>query len=90
MPLCYKYMPMDQNEILATITDVFRDALDDEKIILARETTAADVDNWDSLTHFQLVVAVERKFSIRFNSQEFLRWKNVGEMVDSISAKLNP
>ncbi|WP_214073851.1 acyl carrier protein [Mucilaginibacter sp. dw_454] len=81
---------MDQNEILATITDVFRDALDDEKIILARETTAADVDNWDSLTHFQLVVAVERKFSIRFNSQEFLRWKNVGEMVDSISAKLNP
>ena len=89
MPLCYKYVPMDQNEILATITDVFRDALDDEKIILTRETTAADVDNWDSLTHFQLVVAVERKFSIRFNSQEFLRWKNVGEMIDSTSAKLN-
>ena len=80
---------MDKNDILQTVTEVFKDVLDNEKVTLSRETTAMDVDDWDSLNHIQLVVAVERRFGIRFNSQEILRWNNVGEMIDSISAKLN-
>ena len=80
---------MDKNDILQIVTEVFKDVLDNEKVILNRETTAMDVDDWDSLNHIQLVVAVERRFGIRFNSQEILRWNNVGEMIDSISAKLN-
>lgn len=80
---------MEQNDILQTVTAVFRDVLDNDDITLTRQTTAMDVEDWDSLNHIQLVVALERHFNIRFSSQEILRWKNVGEMLDSISAKLN-
>ncbi len=80
---------MDKSEILRIVNGVFIDILDDENIVLTDETTANDVDEWDSLNHIQLVVAIERQFRIRFNSQEIQRWNNVGEMVNSISAKLN-
>ena len=79
---------MDRNEILATVTAVFAEVLDNENIVLTGETTADDVEEWDSLNHFQLVVAVEKKFRIRFTSREIQSWKNVGEMIDSINAKV--
>jgi acyl carrier protein len=80
---------MDKTEILKKVNAVFVDVLDDEKIILTEATTANDVEEWDSLNHIQLVVAVEKKFGIRFTSREIQGWKNVGEMVDSISAKIS-
>jgi acyl carrier protein len=80
---------MNRTEILAVVTSVFREILGDETIVLGEQTTAADVANWDSLTHVQLVVAVERRLRIRFGSREIQRWSNVGEMLDSIVAKVN-
>ena len=80
---------MDRNEILNTVNNVFIDVLDDDNLFLTEATTANDVEEWDSLNHIQLVVAIERQFKIRFASQEILSWQNVGEMVDSIAAKLN-
>jgi acyl carrier protein len=80
---------MDRNEILNTVNNVFIDVLDDDSLVLTEATTANDVEEWDSLNHIQLVVAIERQFKIRFASQEILSWQNVGEMVDSIAAKLN-
>ena len=80
---------MDKTEILKKVNAVFVDVLDDEKIVLTEATTANDVEEWDSLNHIQLVVAVEKKFGIRFASREIQSWKNVGEMVDSISAKIS-
>ena len=80
---------MDKTEILKKVNAVFVDVLDDEKIVLTEATTANDVEEWDSLNHIQLVVAVEKKFGIRFTSREIQSWKNVGEMVDSISAKIS-
>jgi len=80
---------MDRNEILNTVNNVFIDVLDDDNLVLSEATTANDVEEWDSLNHIQLVVAIERQFKIRFASQEILSWQNVGEMVDSIAAKLN-
>jgi len=79
---------MERSDILHGVTEVFKDNLDDENIILAENTTADDIEEWDSLTHVQLVVAVEKKFKIRFNAKEIQSWKNVGEMIDSISVKL--
>ena len=80
---------MDRNEILNTVNNVFIDVLDDDNLVLTEATTANDVEEWDSLNHIQLVVAIERQFKIRFASQDSLSWQNVGEMVDSIAAKLN-
>jgi acyl carrier protein len=79
---------MERNEILKTVNEVFADNLDNEDIVLTEATTADDVEEWDSLTHVQLVVAVEKRFKIRFNAKEIQSWKNVGEMIDSIQSKL--
>jgi acyl carrier protein len=79
---------MEKEEVLKIVNELFIDVLDDENIELGYETTAADVDEWDSLSHIQLVVAVEKRFKIRFTSQEIQRWKNVGEMIDCILAKV--
>jgi acyl carrier protein len=80
---------MDKAEILRNVNAVFVDILDNEDIVLTNETTANDVEEWDSLNHIQLVVAIERHFKIRFTSLEIQSWNNVGEMVDSVSSKLN-
>lgn len=75
---------MERNEVLDRVQEVFRDVLDDEEIVLTEQTTADDVDDWDSLSHIQLIVAVEKAFHVKFTSKEILSWKNVGELVDSI------
>ncbi len=78
---------MEKNQILAEVQEIFRDVLDNEDIVLANETVADDIEEWDSLTHIQLIVAIEKHFKIKFTSKEILSWKNVGEMIDSISTK---
>lgn len=78
---------MDRMETLAQVQDIFRDILDDEDIVLNDSTTADDVDGWDSLTHIQLIVAIEKQFKIKFTSKEILSWRNIGEMLDSIASK---
>jgi len=61
---------MEKQEILQKINEVFIDNLDNDNIALTESTTADDIEEWDSLTHVQLVVAVEKKFKIRFNAKE--------------------
>ena len=76
---------MEKTEILHRVEEVFRDVLDNDEITLAEATTANDIEDWDSLTHVELVRAVEKAFGIRFTSVEILTWKNVGEMVESVA-----
>ena len=78
---------MDRNEILEKVNNIFKEVLDNGEIKLSDVTTADDVEEWDSLTHVQLVVAIERHFKIRFTSKEIQSWNNVGEMIDCILSK---
>lgn len=79
---------MERNTMIREINDIFIDILDDESIVLNESTQADDVDEWDSLNHIQLVVAIEKHFKIRFTSKEIQSWNNVGEMMDCIEGKL--
>jgi acyl carrier protein len=79
---------MSRQDILDQVSNVFADTLDEGTITLTETTTADDVEGWDSLTHVQLVVAVEKKFKVRFSAKEIQSWKNIGEMIDSISSKV--
>lgn len=78
---------MNKEETKEQVQEIFRDILDDEDLILTDNTTAHDVDGWDSLSHIQLVVAMEKHFKIKFTAKEILSWKNVGELIDSIVVK---
>ena len=78
---------MEKSQILDEVQAIFREVLDNEEIVLVNETTADDIEEWDSLTHIQLIVAIEKHFKIKFTSKEILSWQNVGEMIDSIAAK---
>ncbi len=78
---------MNRTDILKKVNNVFLEVLEDDDIILTDETTAADVEDWDSLNHIQLVVAIEKQFKIRFSSKEIQAWGNVGEMISCIQDK---
>ena len=78
---------MDKIELLTELNEIFIEVIDDENIKLTPATTAPEVDGWDSLTHIQLVVAIEKKFKIRFSAKEIQSWKNVSELMESIDAK---
>jgi acyl carrier protein len=77
-----------KEKILHQVNAIFIDILDNENIKLSDTTTASDIEEWDSLSHIQLVVAIEKHFKIHFTAKEIQSWKNVGEMTDSIAAKI--
>lgn len=79
---------MDRKLVIEEVTGIFRDVLDNDDILLKDETTAKDIEKWDSLTHIHLIVAIERKYKIRFTSKEIQSWENVGEMIDGICSKM--
>ena len=79
---------MEQQEILKQVNKIFIDVLDNEDIVLHNETSADDIEEWDSLNHIQLVVAIEKHFKQRFTSREIQNWKNVGEMCGAIESRL--
>jgi acyl carrier protein len=70
------------------LNDIFRQVFDDDSIVITRETTANDIEEWDSLTHMNLVVAVEAKFKIRFALGELQTLKNVGDLLDLTEKKI--
>lgn len=79
---------MDRDQIFEKLTAVFQDIFDDEDITIGENTSAADIEDWDSLTHIMLLSAVEDEFDIKFDMKAVQRLKNVGEMVDLIEEQL--
>ncbi len=76
------------DEIFERLNNVFRDFFDDEEIELEPETTADDIEDWDSLNHITLMAAVEDEFGIRLTMGEVSGLKNVGELAQAIEKKL--
>jgi acyl carrier protein len=79
---------MEKEQILPIINQIFIHELDNPAIVLQETTTAEDIREWDSLTHIQLVYAIEKKFRIRFSTAEITRWKNIGELCNSVAQRL--
>ncbi len=78
---------MSREEILERVNKVFKDVFDDEDVSVTFESTAADVEGWDSLRHITLIEAVEDEFDMRFQMNEVTGMKDVGEMVDIIAER---
>lgn len=74
-------------EIITQITPIFRNELEEDTLVLTPETTANDVESWDSITNIQMIVAVEKFYKIRFTSREIQDFKNVGELCACIISK---
>ncbi|MDB4851984.1 acyl carrier protein [Alphaproteobacteria bacterium] len=76
-----------RDDILEKMNDIFQTYFDDETIHLQESTTAADIDEWDSLAQVGLILIIERTFSLKFSMDEIDKLADVGEMVALIDAK---
>lgn len=77
--------------LLQEVTLLFRELFNDDELTLHAGTRAADVQGWDSLMHLNLIVALEKRFAIKFTTSEISRLKeddqNIGTLVALIAAK---
>lgn len=79
---------MQETEVYAKLTEIFHDLFDDPSIVLRPETTAADVPEWDSFNHINLIVSIEAEFRITFQTAELEAMHNVGALAEMIRKKL--
>ena len=69
---------------LEKINGIFRTVFDNEELDVNPETTANDVDGWDSISHVNLILAVELGFKTRFSPDEIMAFRNVGDLVKAL------
>jgi len=79
---------VNRSEIMNKVAQIFRDVFDDKELVVNDNTCANDIDDWDSIEHINLVLAIEKEFSIKFDMNEIARLKSVGEIVRAIELKL--
>ena len=75
---------ISQDQILEKLTSIFRDLLDDEEIILTRESTAQDIEEWDSLNQIKIILECENIFQVKLRSRDIRNLNNIGEMVEHL------
>ena len=75
---------MTKEEILEGVQQIFRTVFDDDSIALTREMTADDIEDWDSLEQINLLVAIEKRFNIKFQLADVKDLPNVGAMLDLV------
>lgn len=79
---------MKQHELLKELNKIFIDVFEDDSIVLNEHTTTADIEAWDSLNHIQMITAVEKHYKIRFELNDLLNFKNVGDLCKGVQEKL--
>ena len=80
---------MDEQQIYTGLTRIFHEVFDDESLVLKPELSAKDVQDWDSVTHINIIVAVENRFGIKFKAAELESLHNVGQLAELIGQKLS-
>lgn len=81
---CDKNRRMDT---LSKLQDIFRNVFDDDSLVITRDTTAEDIEAWDSVQNITLMLEVESAFGIRFSTSEIAYFKHVGDLIDGIARK---
>lgn len=74
--------------IYEKLSDIFQETFDNDDVIATPELTANEVEEWDSLSHIRVIVAIEEEFVIKFSISEIVELKNVGEMAALIESKV--
>ncbi len=80
---------MTKEQVMGEVQEIFRDLFDDKSIAIGEETTADDIEDWDSLEHINLITSIEKHFKIKFTMSEVTHFKNVGSMIDTITAQVS-
>lgn len=75
---------MSREEVFEKVTEIFRDVFDDDELEIGDSTNSEDIEDWDSLEHIQLIVAMEKEFKLKFDIKTVNSLENVGQMVDLI------
>jgi acyl carrier protein len=70
------------------LQNVFKEVFDNDDMVISRDMTAHDVEDWDSLRHMDLITSVEHEFNVKFTTKEILGLKNVGEFLNILEGKL--
>ncbi len=78
---------MNRDEVFDKLNGIFRQVFDDDEIIVTDDTTANDIEDWDSFEHINLVTAIEASFKVKFTMDEVMEMKKVGDMADAIQEK---
>jgi acyl carrier protein len=78
---------MDEPQVYARLSEIFKDVFDDDSIQLAPALSAKDVDGWDSLAHIRLILTIEKAFKIKFSTSEIGKLENVGNLVALIQSR---
>ena len=80
---------VSREQIVSQAQVIFREVLDSPDLVLTDELTASRVEGWDSLNHVTLVMTLEEQFRVKFTTREVMGWRNVGQMLDCLQARLN-
>ena len=75
---------MTAEQILKDLEEIFRDNFDDDELELTRETTADDIEDWDSLEQINLLTTIGKKYGVKFSIDDVSGLANVGDMVDLV------
>lgn len=71
------------------LQDIFRDVFDDDTLSITNDTSAKDIDEWDSLTHMELIAEVEKTFDIKLTTAQIKDAQNVGDLVNAIDNQVS-
>ena len=80
---------MEKKELMDKLTEIFREVMDNDEIVLNDETTSEDIEEWASLSHIELIDVIGKELGVKITSMEFRGCENVGEIVESLLQKLN-